>query len=101
MKKLMARSSQYPAVGALAKSSAVPYLITAIKDNESELARTNAVEALELLYSACPQVVTEMLETEAEKSGVDGEQQDHLRTAAEYINEHYGEWPCKSRKPMD
>ena len=99
--RLLGPSSQYPAIGALAKSSAVPYLIAAVKNNDSELIQKNAAEALTLLYRGCPQVVTEMLEAEAEKSDVNGDQQGHLRTAAEYIAAKYSEFPCKSRKPEE
>jgi len=92
--KLFARSSQYPAIGALARNDAVPYLVAAIKNSDSELVRTNAAETLDLLYRTCVQAAANILETEAEKSGVNAEQQNRLRTAGKYINEHLGPRPC-------
>lgn len=95
---LLARSSQYPAISALARNDAVPYLVAAIKNSDRELVRTNAAEALDLLYRICVQTAANMPEAEAAKSGVTAEQQDRLRTAGKYINEHLGPRPCRFDK---
>ena len=92
---LLARSSQYPAISALARNDAVPYLVAAIKTSDRELVRTNAAEALDLLYRACVKNAVKMLENEAEQSGLTAEQQDRLRTAGQYINKHLGPRPCR------
>jgi len=47
--KLFARSGKYPAISALARMEAIPQLINAIKESESDLVRTNATEALDLV----------------------------------------------------
>ena len=86
---------QYPAISALARNDAVPYLVAAIKNNDSELVRTNAAETLDLLYRACVKNAVKMLENEAEQSGLTAEQQDRLRTAGQYINKHLGPRPCR------
>jgi len=95
--KLLSRSSQYPAIGALANSDAVPFLIKAIEENDNEVARINAAEALDLVYGECIQTAISLLEKEAIKPETYSEQQYRLRQAEKYIKERLGPRPCRKR----
>jgi len=88
---------RYRAIGALMDigAPAVPYLIKAVKESDSELVRTNAAEALGAIHRACADVAITMLEKEAAKRGTTGDQQSRLRAAQAHIrNNHHR--PCKS-----
>jgi hypothetical protein len=92
---LRARSSRYPAIDALARSYAVSYLVRAIKENENEVIRMNAAEAIDLVYRTCVRTAISMLESKAKKPETVAEQQVRLRDAEKYISEHLGPRPCK------
>jgi hypothetical protein len=95
--KLITRSNQYPAIDALDFPAAVPYLIQAIKQNDNELVRTNAAEAIHLIYQSCVPAGATRLQKEADKPGATSEQKDRLQAAAEYVKNLYsGPRPCKS-----
>jgi HEAT repeat protein len=96
---LLTRDSHYPAISALGNPDAVPYLIEAIKESESELVRTNAAEALDLAYSTCADAVVLILEDEAVKPEATVQEQDWLRAAGKYIRENHGGRPCKGARP--
>ena len=93
---LIGRTSQYPAIGALARLKAVPQLIAVIKESDSELVRTNAAHALDLIHSSCIQVAVDMLDKEAANPNTPSYQQERLREAKKYISEHVGPRPCYS-----
>jgi hypothetical protein len=78
---LTARSGQYPAISALAHPEFVPLLVKAITESDSELGRTNAAEALDLVYRSCIQTAVALLEREASKPNTTSSQQDRLRAA--------------------
>lgn len=95
--RLRSLSSRYPATGVLAFPSAVPYLVEAIKQSESELIRTNAAAAIHLIYQSCVQAAVTRMKNEEDKPGVTSEQKERLQTAAKYVSELYGGGgPCKS-----
>jgi hypothetical protein len=98
---LMGRTSQYPAIGALARLKAVPELIGVIKESDSELVRTNAAHALDLIHTTCVQIAVEILETEAANPNTTINQRERLQAAEKYINEHVGPRPCYSRPPIE
>jgi hypothetical protein len=93
---LRARSSRYPAIDALARPYVVSYLIRAIKENENEVIRINAAEAIGLIYRTCVRTAISVLESEAKKPETAVEQQVQLRDAEKYVNEHLGPRPCKA-----
>jgi hypothetical protein len=99
--KLFARSSQYPAIGALAHLQAVPQLVKVIEESDSELVRMNAAYALDLVYYSCVQTAVALLEKEATNPTATSVQQDRLRAAGKYISEHFGPRPCYSSSPSD
>jgi hypothetical protein len=99
--KLITRGSQYPAINALAHPFAVPYLIKVIKENDNEVVRLNASEALEMTYSLCITTAISILEKEASKPEATADQQVRLRNAEKYINERFGPRPCKTHPSKD
>jgi hypothetical protein len=98
---LIGRSSHYPAIGALDNFNAVPYLMDAIKEDESELVRTNAAEALDLVYTTCADAIVHMLGLEAMKPKVTVQERDRLRAAGKYIQENHAGRPCKGARPSN
>jgi len=95
--RLRGLGSRYPATDALDFPGAVPYLVGAIKESESELVRTNAAATIQLIYTSCVQAAATMLNHEAEKPGTTAEQKDRLQTAAQYVRDLYGgPGPCRS-----
>jgi len=93
--KLLSRSSQYPAIGALANSEAVPLLIKAIEENDNEVARTNAADAVSLVYGNCIQTAVSLMEKEAIKPQTYSREQYRLRQAERYVREHAGSQACE------
>jgi len=92
---LRTRASRYPAIAALGRSDAVPYLLKAIKENNSELVRINALYALGLAYDSCSQSAAAVLRTKAAQSTNSAEERARLRRAARWMEKSY-EWrrPC-------
>ena len=90
---------RYPAIGALMTigKPVVPFLIKAIKENESELVRTNAAHTVGAIYAPCGRGGTTQLESELSKSVVTSEQQARLRAAKDYIEKFYSS--CGSEVP--
>jgi hypothetical protein len=90
------RGGQYPAIGALMTigSPAIPFLIKAIKDNDSELVRNNAAEALAGIHRPCLRGAIENIEVSARKPGTTAEQRTRLRAAEDYLRKTFS--PCKS-----
>jgi hypothetical protein len=92
--------TRYPAIGELASigQPAVPHLIKAIKNSDSELVRHNATWALdEILRSKCLRDVIKLLTNEGNKPGTTAEQLDHLRGAEEIFRQIHH--PCESETP--
>ena len=89
-------SSRYPAIGALDSYDAVPYLLKAIKDSDSELVRQNAFYALDLVYKDCPLTLVTVLRNEAAKPENTVDQKARLQAAATFADEHRGTRPCRS-----
>jgi hypothetical protein len=91
------RTSRYQAIGALTTMGkpAIPYLIEAIKQNGTEVVRTNAAHALGLIIRTCQREVIASLESEAAKPETGSEQQIRLRAAMNYIAGL--NLPCESR----
>jgi len=89
---------RYPAIDGLVGigTPAVPYLINAISENDSELVRTNAAHALGSIHGECVDVAITMLENEAKTKGT-GDQPARLRAAEEYIRKTY-RVPCKTKE---
>ncbi|HET6844380.1 MAG TPA: hypothetical protein VFK06_22260 [Candidatus Angelobacter sp.] len=90
------RIDQYPAIGALSviDTPAVSYLVNIIRENEDELIRTNAAHALALIRYHCRQDIAVLLETEASRQDISGEQQTRLRVAKAYVVSAYP--PCEA-----
>jgi hypothetical protein len=82
---------KYPAIGALMTigKSTVPFLIKAIKEDESALVRTNAADTLGAIYAPCGRGGTAQLEAELSRPAVTSEQQARLRAAKDYIEKFY------------
>lgn len=72
----------------------MPFLVRAIKENRSELIRTNAAHMLGAMRSPCVRGLIRSLEKEATKTGTTAEQQARLRAAEAYIGKFYP--PCDS-----
>ena len=90
---------KYPATAALLSigSPAVPALIKAVKDNGSELIRTNAAHMIGAIHAPCVRGIAAKLEAESQKPETTPEQQKRLRAAKDYIENIYP--PCKSESP--
>lgn len=82
--------SRYPATDALPFPAAIPYLVDAIKQSDSELIRTNAAATIQLIYRTCVQAAVARLKKEAEKSGTTAEGKQRLQEAQTYVKELYG-----------
>lgn len=91
---LISRSSQYPAIAALARLGAIPQLVKVIEESDSEVVRTNAAHALDLIYRACFKEAITLLEREATNPSTNSVQQERLRAAEKYITEHFGSRTC-------
>lgn len=90
---------RYPAIGALMRVGkvAMPQLIKAIKENDSDLIRTNAAHTLGAMDRSCPRSAMAILDREAAKPGTTAEQQQRLFAARDYIGSTYPR--CKSEYP--
>jgi len=89
---------KYPATGSLHFPGAVPYLIDAIKQSDSEVVRTNAADVLRFTYHECTSAAVSRLNQEGDKPETTPEQRTRLQTAAECVNNYFsgGPGPCRS-----
>jgi hypothetical protein len=89
---------RYPATEVLHFPAAVPYLVDAIKQSDSELVRTNAADAIFWIYRECTPAAVTKMNQEAEKPETTPEQTTRLQIAAEYIGTYFpgGPGTCKS-----
>jgi hypothetical protein len=89
---------KYPATECLHFPGAVPYLIDAIKQNDSEVVRTNAADVLRSIYRECPSAAVSRLNVEGDKPQTAPEQRTRLQMAAEYVNNYFsgGPGPCRA-----
>lgn len=85
------RAGRYPAIGALVSigKPAAPFLIKAIKDDQTEIVRTNAAEALGDIYAPCGRGAISQLEIELAKPDTTPRQQETLREAKRRIEKFY------------
>ncbi len=89
----------YPAMEILGSiPAAVPYLVDAIKQNESELVRKNAADSIFWIYRECTPAAVARLNHEAEKPEVSFEQRTRLQIAAEFVKNYFPGGPglCKA-----
>lgn len=92
---------RYPATEELHFPAAIPFLVNAIKQTDSELVSTNAVETVLWIYRECVPAAIAKLNQEAENPEATTEQRTRLQMATEhgeaYIeNLHGGPGTCKS-----
>lgn len=89
---------RFPAINALMHigKPAVPYLIKAIKESDSELVRTNAATTLGGVNGPCPRRAMAILDAEANKPGTTAEQVQRLMAARGYIGNLYH--PCEAER---
>jgi hypothetical protein len=90
--------SAYPATDVLNFPAALPYLVDAIKQSDSELVRTNAAETIFRIYRGCTSAAVSKMKHEAEKPGATSEQRTRLQIAAEYKGDYLPAGPrvCES-----
>lgn len=96
---------KYPAINNLhhlnsVGKNVIPYLISGIKQSESDVLRKNAAETLYYSSSACGAV--KALQEEADKTDITYEQKERLEAATKHISElSHSEVPCDvaSSKP--
>jgi hypothetical protein len=83
----------YPATDSLFHigKPATPYLIKAIRENDSELVRKNAAYILGGIYASCTRGVLALLESEANKQGTTAEQTQRLVAARDHIKNFYSQ----------
>ena len=98
--KLISRSNEYPAIGALGHPEAVPRLVKAIEKDESQVARINAAEAISLALpdEVCTRGMIALLEREAASPEVSAEEQTRLKEAEKYAFDHLLPRPCKNER---
>jgi hypothetical protein len=92
---------RYPATEVLHFPAAIPFLVNAIKQTDSALVRTNAVETVLWTYRECMPAAIAKLNQEAEKPETTAEQRTRLQMATEHGEEyleniHGGLARCKS-----
>ena len=89
---------KYPAMERLHFPAAVPYLVDAIKQSDSELVRTNAADTIFFIYRGCTAAAVARLNHEAKKPETTFEQRTRLQIAAEFERNYYpdGPGPCNS-----
>jgi hypothetical protein len=97
--KMTTLMSQYPATEHLDSPPYIPYLVNAIKESDSELARTNAAYTVRFIYGSCVQAAVSRLNREAEKPGTTSEQRTRLQIAAEYIRDYLPGVPGQCKSP--
>ena len=88
----------YPAAATLILPAAVPSLVSAIKESDSELVRTNAAYTMFWIYRECTPAAVTKLKQEGDKAETTPEQRTRLQVASEYVENYFpdGPGPCKS-----